>query len=402
MNNDKPVTICKKSLKDLKQGVNRSKHNAQENIKPESMKTNKLVLIICHRGIILLLLVFFSGLALSAQHITIQQNQFYAGNGMRIWLNGVNTPWHHWNEFGEHFDRSWWESHFQTLESYGINCTRVWISCSGAGAVKTDSSGVTGLAPDFFKDCDSLFAIAGRHKIYIDATMMSFDHCKGPNPNYLNWRKIITNPSASQSFIDKYLVPFVNRYKTNPYLFAIDLCNEPEWISENREDGKLPVIDLQRFFAMCAAAVHACSQLPVTVGSACIKWNSEVAGCVGNYWKNDALQAAYNDPKAFLDFYCIHYYAWVHPWFKSPFEKSPADYGINDKPVIIEESPGKDSGLKEIPITLAGAYEAALTNGYQGNLPWTSNGVDGNGDIRTIGPAALLFKNNHADLVHPH
>ncbi len=351
--------------------------------------------------VLILALVAGTGISLCGQHIRIQGNKFYVDPDKRIWLNGVNTPWNNWNDFNGNFKRDWWNSHFRLLKSYGINCTRVWISCDGNGAVKTDSSGVTGLSADFFKDCDTLFAIARRNEIYIDATMMSFDHCRDNHANFRNWRNIITNPDASQTFIEKYLVPFVNRYKNNPYLFAIDLCNEPEWIAENEEDGELPVNNLQRFFAMCAAAVHHNSKVPVTIGSACIKWNSDNAGFAGNYWKNSALQAAYNDPGAFLDFYCIHYYAWVHPWFRSPFEMSPADYGIDDRPVIIEESPGKDDGLKEIQITLADSYEMALEKGYQGNMPWTSNGVDHNGDINTIGPATLSFKNSHPTLVWP-
>jgi hypothetical protein len=365
------------------------------------MKTKKLILDSCKKGILILVLILWSEPLLLAQSITIQGNKFHVDSTKRIWLNGTNTPWNSWNDFGGSFDRNWWNTHFQTLKSYGINCSRIWISCDGNGAVKTNSSGVTGLSSTFFKDCDSLFAIAKRNGIYIDATMMSFDHCKNPNANFQNWRNIITNQAASQTFIDNYLIPFVNKYKTNPYLFAIDFCNEPEWISENTEDGQLPVSNLQRFFAMCAAAVHNISSVPVTIGSACIKWNSDKEGCVGNYWKNSALQAAYNDPKAYLDFYCIHYYSWVHQWYKSPFEKSPTDYGINDRPVIIEESPGKDAGLIDIPMTLTQSFESALTKGYQGNLPWTSNGVDGNGDITTIGPATLSFKNNHTELVYP-
>jgi hypothetical protein len=335
-----------------------------------------------------------------AQKITIKKNEFYAAT-KRIWLNGVNTPWNKWNDFGKNFDFEWWNNHFRVLKENGINSSRIWISCDGNGAIKTDSTGVVGLSDTFFQDCDSLFSIARRYGIYIDATMMSFDHCKDNHANHLNWRKIITDKSASQTFIDIYLLPFVNRYKSNPYLFAIDLCNEPEWISENKEDGQLPVSDLQCFFAMCTVAVHKNSSVPVTIGSACIKWNSDKPGFVGNYWKDAALQMAYNDPAAYLDFYCIHYYGWVHKYFKSPFELSPADYEIDDKPVLVEESPAKDEGLKEIPITLAEAYEAAFKLGYQGVMPWTSNGVDRNGNITTVGLATLSFEKNHPELVVP-
>jgi hypothetical protein len=346
-------------------------------------------------------ILIWTGIGMHAQNISIKGNQFVVGSGQRIWLNGVNTPWNKWNDFGGSFDRNWWDNHFRTLMNSGVNCSRVWISCDGNGAVKTNEGGVTGLSPSFFRDCDSLFAIAGRYGIYIDATMMSFDHCKSPNAAFQNWRNIITSRMASLTYVNYYLIPFVNRYKTCPWLFAINLCNEPEWISEDANDGKLPVKSLQQFFGLCAAAVHNNSKIPVTIGSACIKWNTDNKGYVGNYWKDAALKAASGDPDAYLDFYCIHYYGWVHKYFKSPFEMTPADYGINDKPVIIEESPGKDSGLKEIPMTLVQAYESAFEKGYQGNMPWTSNGVDENGDIKTVGVAALSFKNNHQDLVYP-
>lgn len=336
-----------------------------------------------------------------AQRISIKGNQFFTDSGKRIWLNGVNTPWNKWNDFGGSFDHEWWNNHFQILKSKGINCTRVWISCDGNGAVNTDSTGVTGLSPTFFKDCDSLFAIAARNGIYIDATLISFDHFKAPNRNHMNWRNIVNDVSASHTFIDNYLLPFLNRYKNDPWLFAIDLCNEPEWVSENPECGRLEVKNIQRFFAMCAASIHENSNIPVTIGSACIKWNSDNEGFEGNYWKDSALKSAYNHKLAYIDFYCVHYYGWVHKYFKSPFELSPADYGINDKPVIIEESPGKDSGLKDIPVTVIESYEKAFQLGYQGNMPWTSNGVDRNGDITTIGPATLSFSKNHKELVFP-
>jgi len=187
------------------------------------------------KEIIILSLILLLNISAFAQTISIKGNEFYV-DSKRIWLNGVNTPWNVWNDFGGKFDYNWWNSHFQTLKNYGINCSRIWISCDGNGAVKTDSKGVTGLSETFFKDCDSLFAIAKRNGIYIDATMMSFDHCKENNSNFLNWRKIITNKEASQTFIDNYLIPFLNRYKSNPYLFAICLCNRSEWVFKNKEN----------------------------------------------------------------------------------------------------------------------------------------------------------------------
>src|SRR5664279_4324339 len=174
------------------------------NFKISVMKTTKLLLNSFKKRMILVSIILCSGLSVPAQTISIKGNEFYVNNSQRIWLNAVNTPWHSWNDFGGSFDRNWWNSHFQSLKSNGINCSRIWISCDGNGAVLAGPSGVTGLAPNFFKDCDTLFAIAKRNGIYIDATMMSFDHCKSPNANYQNWRNIINDQTQSQTFIDKY------------------------------------------------------------------------------------------------------------------------------------------------------------------------------------------------------
>ncbi|HEX2395689.1 MAG TPA: hypothetical protein VHI78_10100, partial [Bacteroidales bacterium] len=104
------------------------------------MSLSKSIKTISTIGVLLALAICYA----AAQHIRIKNNQFYTDNGKRIWLNGVNTPWNKWNDFGGDFDRDWWNNHFQILRSNGINCTRVWISCNGNGAVKTGPRGVTG------------------------------------------------------------------------------------------------------------------------------------------------------------------------------------------------------------------------------------------------------------------
>ncbi len=339
---------------------------------------------------------FFS--PLNAQ-ISIQGNKFY-NDCHPFFFNGVNTPWHNWDDMGGNFDRNFWENHFQQLKSDGINSSRVWISCDGEVAPTIDNTGlITGVSAAFWKNCDTLFAIAKRYGIYILATMMSFDHCKNYHPKYALWRSVITNVVNSQSYIDQYLVPFAQRYQSNKYLFAIDLCNEPEWINETTECGKLPVNKLQHFFAMSAAALHQNSTVLVTLGSASIKWNSDKPGCVGNYWKNSALQSAYNNSNASLDFYQIHYYEWMYSYFSSPFEKTPLDYGINDRPVLIGEMPGKD--LLELPYSLTNAYDLSYSNGYGGCMAWTSNEVDTYGVYTKIAQATNAFKSNYPLLVFP-
>ncbi len=350
-----------------------------------------------HKIIILMICAVcsFSLSIVRAQKITIDGLEFRVGSN-RIWMNGANTPWNNWNDFGGSFDYNWWNNHFQELQDNGINSSRIWFSCNGDVAPYINSSGyVTGVPQAFWDDCDQLFQIAQDKGIYIMATVISFDHFKSANAT--GWRNMVGSEATIQSFIDVYLLPFVDRYENNPYLFSVDLCNEIEWVHENSECGQLPWIDLQRYIAMCAAAIHQNSDVLVTNGSACIKWGSDLYE--GNYWSDAALQAAYSSQDAYLDYYHVHYYGWQHQWFSSPFEMSPADYQINDRPVVVGECPAQD--MPEIPVTITQALENALANGYQGTFPWTSNGVDANGSLTTLGPATTSFKDNHYALVYP-
>ena len=77
---------------------------------------------------------------------------------------------------------------------------------------------------------------------------------------------MITDTNNIDSLVANYVVPFVNRYKSNPWLWSIDLCNEPDWVHENANCGRLPWEPLQTYFGRASAAIHANSEILVTVG----------------------------------------------------------------------------------------------------------------------------------------
>lgn len=323
-------------------------------------------------------------------------------NGKPIYMNACNTPWNNWNDFGGNYNSSFWESEFAKFETYGINSTRIWISCDGTiqPSIKSDGT-VTGVSQAFWNNVDDMLERAKNHKIYVMATMMSFDHVKNSNSTYLSWRNMLASADKVQTFIDNYLIPFVLRYKDNPYLYNIDLCNEIEWMNQDAVNGKLPWTQLQRYVAMCAAAIHKSgSKVTVSMGSAAIKWGSNKYE--GNKWSNAALQAQFNDPDAFLDIYQIHYYSWINPYFSNPFTSSPSFYNINDRPVVIGEMPARET-LMGFTTTMNQCFENAYSLGYCGHYPWTSNNA-GSGDfgsLATFGAAALSFMQNHQSLVYP-
>ena len=103
------------------------------------------------------------------------------------------------------------------------------------------------------------------------------------------------NEVNRQSFVDNYAVPFVNRYKDNPYFFAVDVGNELEWVWENHGVASENVIDL---IYRVAEGVKNNSDALVCQGlGAGIKYNTSARGGSGNYLAN-----------VNVDFYNIHYY----------------------------------------------------------------------------------------------
>ncbi len=329
--------------------------------------------------------------------ITISNGQFMAGDH-RIWINGANTPWNSWDDFGGNFDAAWWDGHFQALRDARINGTRVWITCSGDVGILIDPDGrVSGATPAHWNDLDRLFQIAAKHQIHVMATLMSFDNMKSGNSNAQRWRNWIARDKNIDSYVDAYLIPFLDRYGKSPWLWSIDLMNEPEWVHENAENGRVPWERLQSYFARAARAIHSHGAVLVTVGFAMLKYNSDTgAGCQGNKVSDRALRAQADDPGARLDFYTTHYYDWNGEiWGNAP-ALSPGAYKLpTGKPAVLGEMPARGTSGH----TTTEDYENAFRNGWQGVMGWTSNGVDENGSLAQLGPATRAFRNHHPALV---
>lgn len=340
----------------------------------------------------------------NAQHITVSGNKFMVQD-KEIFMNGANTPWNNWNDFGGNYKSSWWDAEFRRIKNSGGNSTRIWISCSGEVGLTISADGtVTGGTSAFWSNLDDMFLLAKKNKIYIKATLISFDHFKNTNTTYQRWRNMILSDEKVTSFVDNYAVPFVKRYNDNPYLWAVDICNEIEWVNQDEADGKIAWNRLQYFAARVASAIHENSNVLVTLGSAAIKWNSDQFE--GNYWSDAKLRAQYNQENARLDFYSPHFYGWVVKWFGNfALDKTPEDYGINDRPCVIGENPAKgvfnDGATPTLVVSPTQMFLAAYNQGWKGLMPWTSNGADANGNLNDFGSGLLAFQKAHPELVDP-
>ena len=327
--------------------------------------------------------------------VTIDGTQFKV-NGKELWINGVNTPWQNWNDFGGNFEESFWDSHFAELHENGVNASRIWVNCNGMSIVRLKSDGtVQAVDEEHWTHLDKLFELAEKHEIYIMATFLSFDHFKDGNTGCEKFRQMVSDDTATQSYIDSYVIPFVERYGQNPYLWSIDLMNEPDWVHENAECGKVGWDKLSNFFAKCTAAIHENSDELVTVGLGMIKYNSDKFD--GNYVSDEYMTSLAGE-KACLDFYSTHYYFWQNAYMGYPFEQSPVSFGLDGtKPSVIGES----AVVSESGRTAEQDYENAYNNGWNGVMAWTSNGVDNCGSLEELRPAVTKMRDMIKEKIFP-
>jgi hypothetical protein len=259
--------------------------------------------------------------------------------------------------------------------------------------INIDAGGtVSGATAAHWADLDSFFAIAEQNQIHVMATLMSFDHFE--QAAEARWDAWIASDQKIDSYINTYLIPFLQRYGDNPYLWAIDLINEPDWVYENND---ISFDRLRAYFARAARAIHENSEVLVTIGMAMPKYNATCDGCTQSI--TDAqLRQAVNDPEVYLDFYSPHYYDWLEEYWGNTIHQTPAASDFpTGKPLMFGEHPANGTSGN----SLLEDIEAALANGWQGTMPWTSNGVDANGGFSEVSPAATAFRNAHSSLVFP-
>lgn len=335
--------------------------------------------------------------------VKIDGTKFMVGD-KELWFNGVNAPWDKWNDFGGGFNFEFWQDHFQKLHNSGVNAARIWIICNGDVGMAISADGTfDGATTAHWEDLDNLFYLAEQYQIYIMATVQSFDNFKDQNQNYQAWRTLIQDSDKTDMFVDNYIVPLVQRYGKSDYFWSVDLCNEPDWIVENEECGKLDWSYLEQYYAKAAAAIHANSDVLVTVGLGMIKYNSDSQQ--GNKISDSELQSVlsgdkYDKSLAYVDFYSTHWYTWMQGMWGYPFSESPTDFGLdNTKPCVIGECPAVAS---DSDFDITSAYEDAYNNGWNGVFAWKTSGQDdGCGLWQDIQPAIEKMAGICEDKIFP-
>ena len=303
----------------------------------------------------------------SKAKVTISGSEFMV-DGKKFWINGVNTPWDGWNDFLGNMNEEFWDKTFETLVKDGINCTRIWVNCDGEGVVRLKSTGeIIEINEMHWGDLDKLFALAAKHKIYLMPTLLSFDHFKAGS-SATKWQALVKSDENCDQFAEKYVREFCKRYGEHPYLFGIDLMNEPDWVHENQECGKIGWRNLCYLFGKCCEVIHETCSTPVTVGMGIVKYNSDKYE--GDKISDYLLKTATGSDKAYVDFYSTHFYTWQMPHFGGiPFDKSPEEYGlVTEKPCLIGETSNDQHDT--IGMTVEQMYKSSYEKGWQGVMVW--------------------------------
>lgn len=290
-------------------------------------------------------------------------------------MYGVNYAWHH---FGGDFGgiSSWNQAgvagtpavdlELADMKAQGVSVVRWWIFPDfRSDGVRFDSSdSPLGLGGTFLADLNKALELAEKHDLYLMLDLFSFDAFRPTTVSYgvtiRGLNPIVLDSTKRRALVENVIRPMARAVEASPYrkrVIAWDLINEPEWAMTGSDRYGDPSFNcnsglqcishdqMESFLKDVVTVLRSESKALITVGGAAIKWPKAWSG-LG------------------LDFYQFHTYDWVNQWY--PYTKTPADYGVSDKPVVMGEFPM--TGLSGVSVpTLLSSY---LSTGYAGGLGW--------------------------------
>jgi hypothetical protein len=285
-------------------------------------------------------------------------------------MYGVNYAWQNFAaDFGGGTRgitalRSTIDTSLAQMAANGVNVIRwwVWPNFTGGGVTFDGSGTPTGLTGTTIEDLETLLSLADDHDLYLMPTLFSFDNFKTAiTPESQNMATLGVDAAKRAALVDNVVRPFARAAAASTHasrVIAWDVINEPEWAvtgaslygdeAFDSDDTCTPIshAQMETLLAAVIAGLRQESDALVSVGAAAMKWKKA--------WS-----------MLDQDFYQFHIYDWVQDYW--PYDRSPTEYGLADKPVVMGEFP---------PTGLSGGhdYRALLdswyANGYAGALAW--------------------------------
>lgn len=298
--------------------------------------------------------------------------------GQEVVLNGANVAWSagagNWynNDIGAadgngnpRTNIAAFQTHFQTIANAGGNSARIWLhTASTVTPVIQNDGSVTGLSRNLtdaqvVAQLDAILDAAWDEGILVTFNLFSFNmlcdqNAPGPAKAMLE--------GNVQSYIDNALTPMVSGVKDHPAMFAWDIFNEPEGMSQINyfcpSSDIITTETVQQVVNQTAAAIHVLDpNVKVTI--------STHTDLYDNY-SNSTLAAIPNaDAGGTMDFYSLHWYD--TGWQVSPHTTMAGEFSA-DRPVIMSEFGVDDTGNNPTP---QNSLRNILENGYKGAWPWS-------------------------------
>jgi hypothetical protein len=310
-------------------------------------------------------------------------------------MYGVNYAWHH---FGADFggNARWTQpgisnnpkvdTQLAEMAANGVSVVRWWVfpDFRGDGVTFDEADHPTGLGGTVMADVARALELAEKHDLYLMLTLFSFDNFRPTSTmsgvKARGIKPLILDAAQRANLMEKVVRPFARAVASSPLrdrVIAWDAINEPEWaISGPSMYGDQPFdlnpdlegvthAQMETFLRDVLTVLRAESKALLSVGSAAIKWQ--------HAW--DKLD---------IDFYQFHIYDWVDMYW--PYDRSPAEYQLSSRPVVMGEFPGKGLARANYSNLLSSWYG----DGYAGALAWAY--TDGLTDLSEV----KRFASQHA------
>jgi len=290
---------------------------------------------------------------------------------------GVNLPW---LQYGCDFGANAWQPDggvgrpkqrerlrrsFARLADRGFTTVRWFVLGDGRAGIRFEAPGLARVLDDvFWRDVDVGVEEAARASLALVPVLLDFPWCRRARlvdgVRCGGHRRALASPLARRCLLDNVIVPVLRRCAGVSLIAAWDVINEPEWITWGV--GTLnPFFSVSRsalreFVRDVAAAVHAESRQPVTVGLASTRGLGLVAGLD-------------------LDIYQAHWYDRRER--RAPLDRSVAS--LSDRPVWLGEFP--TTGSTKTPDEIVATARLA---GYAGALAWSAEATDRWSDLDRV------------------
>ncbi len=323
-----------------------------------------------------------------------KQSSFVEGfpfvNGINIaWINfGRDTGVDPFNGSQYHPDLNQFGQAMDFVKNNGGNVMRWWYHTNGSTNPVYDQNQKVAANPSFFhEDVKRILDLAQSKGIKIQICLWSFDMLKDQwGADAAANKKLLTQSVYTNAYINNALLPLVNAVGNHPALYAWEIFNEPEGMTNEYASHwpgfkeKITMQDIQRFVNKTSGAIRR-AQPNVKITNGALGFLTNVEDPSNGFWNaySDAnLKSVGGDQDGYLDFYNIHYYNWARSK-GSPFHNN---YDINkvDKAAVIGEyypddlsfgSQGGDNdhNLPTIPSEALGT--TLVDNGWHGTLVWS-------------------------------